>query len=787
MRSGRLALGFILACLTVMLVGDHVQAAPNQGPDPANFSESNVYGNDWAGWGRRVDYVVATSIYNYIPTTRVKIFLPTPTGQVTIHNKDICYGTFRNNGNNYDTPDDGNRLGSSGPAVSYDIPGSGGVIHWGWWDGSATCDNNSVTLSLSGASRDPNTNMYLYVLTATANPSAARYMNTFWLTGPAGSIISQDSSLSATSGFGMNQAYPMINGNNPSSTQFPPAPYRNYTNWSIRFAPDCTVTTPTVSRTIETYDDDNLTASPSDNWAVQPRRFSVQLQEYNRAGVFQGALTPTSIGFPDGGGGYNTGGNGIYEIYTSGSNKRIQLTYTFRRDMVYRWEIYNVYIDNTLQFRVPFDNVYYYRECALPKARLRAAMSATPTGIMQSDQTARFSPSLIVSNYSGLPVTVNCNIRRTSYPPTGGSVNLGNQPCTTPAGDPNIQINSGASPVALRENTYNSPGAVAGTRVCDLMTITNPSDPAYFASPSDNQAEACVVIGKTPYVHFMGGDVWAGGGILRQTGSCSNDLSKITTLSRDLGGANGYAGSTVEYAAFALGAISQFGSGSRALVTGAPAGPTALARALTFSNTSPTLGNFAASPRCINTHYWEMADVTQPCGAVVNVNAPPSTPCRRVGDLTINAGTLPPGSKQLYVVEGQVFITGNVNYPSNYSSINDLPSLVVIALNDIQVSSSVRTMDGIFFTNGTLFTCQGKPPLPAPACNQDLVINGAVIANRVDLYRTAGAEGSSAAQRKVPSEIFKLSPEVFLKNALNNNNSQTVITTSDTRELPPRF
>src|SRR5690349_6642321 len=155
------------------LAYDAAHAATNQGPNPDDFSQSTRYGNDWSGTVRRIDYVVATSAYNYIPTTRVKIFMPTSSGAIVVHNKNICYGTFRNGGDNFDLPDDADLKGSSGNAVSYSV--NGGAVQWGAWDAASTCDTKTITFNVSGAALDPNTNMYLYTLTATANASAAKY------------------------------------------------------------------------------------------------------------------------------------------------------------------------------------------------------------------------------------------------------------------------------------------------------------------------------------------------------------------------------------------------------------------------------------------------------------------------------------------------------------------------------------------------------------------------------------------------------------------------------------
>lgn len=339
-----------------------------------------------------------------------------------------------------------------------------------------------------------------------------------------------------------------------------------------------------------------------------------------------------------------------------------------------------------------------------------------------------------------------------------------------------------ASPVVVATQSITVSGQAPGSQICRSLTVT----PASASVGTRTSSLFCVTIVKTPYVHFMGGDVWAGGGFADSTGACTNGLARITTSSRTMAGGN-YAGSMVEYAAFSLGAVSNFGSASKALVTGAPAGPTALARALTFSNSQAVPGNFASPQHCIKDFAAEYASVTATCPSSINVSAPGTTPCRRSGGTTIGVGTLPAGSRQVYVIDGNVNITGSgINYPATYASAQDIPSLVVISSGDILVDASVRNLSGIFISRGTFFTCQEKPLLQNGVCNQEFNVNGAIIARRLDLYRTGGAEGSTVAARQAPAEMIKLSPEVFLNNALNDSSS-TVITTSQVRELPPRF
>lgn len=388
---------------------------------------------------------------------------------------------------------------------------------------------------------------------------------------------------------------------------------------------------------------------------------------------------------------------------------------------------------------------------------------------VQDGETVNFTFTIDNTGSNDSP-SVNCS--------TGGSQpsGLSGPPATS---CPRTFAWNAPLPIVVATQAITISGQPPGSQICRTLTVT----PALPNGTPRTSPNVCVTVVKTPYVHFMGGDVWAGGGFKQADGSCPVTSNRITTVSRSLG-ASGTAGSMVEYAAFAQGAITQFGSASKAMLSGAPVG--SLTRALSFANTSGTPGNFAAPVRCLDDFAAQYANVTEVCPAVVSVGSPPATPCKTPGNITIPAGTLPAGSRQVYIVSGDVNITGSVQYSSPYSGQNDIPSLVVLATGNIRVNGSVRQLDGIFVSRETFFTCQEKPPLPTATCNQDFKVNGAVIAKNIDLYRTAGAEGATAEARKAPAEIFTLSPELFLRNALNST-TKPVITTSESRELPPRF
>lgn len=781
-----------IAILLSTLPSEIVHAATNDSPDSNDFTNSTRYGDSYPlpTWGREVQYTVATSAYNTILQSVLNVYMPSSSGQITIYNPNICYGTFRAGGRNYDQIDDGT-ANSSGNAVSFTINGS---TQWGAWDGSGTCDSKNLVFNVSGAGLDPNTGMYKYTLVVSANPSTDKYMDTFRVIGPANAIVSQDSS-QPSSAFALNLAAPIPAGSNPSNTQSPPSPYVDYWNGVIKFAPDCSVNTPTVSRRIEIFDDDN-----HGNWDVQPRPFLAKLREYNRSGVFQGEITPT-VSLPDGGGTWSVDGSGYYDLYGGGNNKRIWLDYTLKRDMIYQWWVDSVYYDNTLQFKIPFDTIYYYKQCQIAESTLKAGMTASPA-TMGQDESTTFTPSITAANFR-VNQTVNCGINRTFYSPgtyPGGGSSLGAQPCTDTGGNANITV-SGNGVINLKTNAYSSPGtALPGSRICDTITITNPSASKYFVSAGDNTATFCVTIAKTPYVRFMGGDVFAGGDFSALDATCSNQ-AKITTTARQLSDSS-IAGSVTEYHAFALDKITAFGSAGKGLIASGSVGGSN--RALTFANSEPDatlLGYYGTAQHCITDYIPLYSSAPTLAAGTYNVGTRGVSGAWHVTGTLNLSGTMPAGDvaggQQVYYADGDVTISGDLKYPATYASPNAIPSLIIVTKGNIYIQSGVKQMDGIFeargdgATTGIVYTCwpRTEPAVVNNACDTNqLVVNGAATAARFDLFRTNGASGATPVNRKQPAELFQYAPEMFLNSALNNNGgSQMTVETSTVLDLPPRF
>lgn len=423
--------------------------------------------------------------------------------------------------------------------------------------------------------------------------------------------------------------------------------------------------------------------------------------------------------------------------------------------------------------------------CTTVVSRFNITPVAVPSSsTAQQGDTITFTYSIINAGPTRTQ-TLSCTVAGQNEP--SGYTPLPQQdvnrtPAVVPQPSPmncNQEFPTGNTTVAVESVPVGT--AAVGSHICRSLVI-NPKDQngGYRSS-----AEVCVTIAKSPYVQFMGNDVWAGGNFAAVNAACNNS-SKIQTVAHTLRDGS-VAGSAVEYGAFALGKITNFGSANKALVD--PAGPAG--KALTFSNLIDTnLGNYGAPQHCINDYvslYTKTAkdsaaaaiDVgTQASGTQLDVTGPHSF-----------SGTMAAGSKQIYLVEGDVTITGDLKYPANYSGPDQIPSLIIIATGNITVNRGVQQMDGLFVARGQFFTCDvavGSTLTVNPPCEKQLVINGAVKAGKLQLLRTFGADGADDTSRKRAAEIFNFSPEMYLNSALYGNNTN-VLQTVDEKDLPPRF
>jgi uncharacterized repeat protein (TIGR01451 family) len=535
-----------------------------------------------------------------------------------------------------------------------------------------------------------------------------------------------------------------------------------------------------------------------------------------------------------------------------------------------------------------------YTACATVTGSYTLTPSVVPsTTLAQQGDTVTFTYN--VNNSGTIDATsIGCSISGTQ--PAGTQVPPAtNCPRTFTAG-----TTSQATNVVESLTIGSQP---AGSKICRTLTV----NPGSSGGGSVSSTQACVLIGKKPYVHFMGSDVWAGGGILSGGTCTTNANAKITTSSQQFNNAatgsftgqyynnmtlsgspvltrtdpainflwnvgspgagvpadlfsarwtmtqnfpagtytfsgnsddgvrvyvdgnlvvnqwvnqsfapyggsatltagnhtvvveyfeNGGeanitfgissstvgAGSVSEYGAFALSDVTKFGSGGKPLFNSSDFAD--LGRRLVFANNTSTIGRFGAPQHCINDYSAQFDSL--PVGGALAITSTTSGAWHSASFPSLS-GTAPAGVTKVYYSDADVTITGDIKYPDTYNSISDIPSIVVIAKGNIYVNPGVTRMDGIYITRGTFFTCYPKPSPPSNStCATQLTINGSVIANTLDLYRTFGGDGATAAARQTPAEIFNFSTELFLRNVLNNTTGGSV-STSDSRELPPRF
>lgn len=766
--SAALVLTFAALSLALFMP-QRALADPQEGPDPDQFKESGTYGNSYPGVDRKVDYVVSRDGFTDITTSRLKIYLPNQTGSIRVYDHHLCLALGAGSGvRNYDSTYDT----SSGTVTSYRAYGVGGgsdQTQYGYWTNMSNCQNAYLTFNLSGADLDPNTGMYLYAFTATALANG-KFSNGFHLTVSAGGIISQDSTNAAQS-FGMMQTYPVPGGDNPQQSD-PPNPYKNYSSWFLRFAPDCGVTSQTANDYVEIYDDDNNL-----NLDIQPRRFSITMYERQRDGTFIRKLDPTSIQFPDGyGGSANADIANYYYVYTTANKKRIRIYYNFNRDLIYEFVIRNVYYDNTLQLKLPYDNVYYYQECQIPSAKLKAGMSANVTKASPGDNIT-FTPSISATNFRN-SMTVNCTVRRTIAPSGGSPADVGAQPCVTTGGSSNITI-SGNGTVTLRGNTYNIPTNMApGSTICDTITITNPTDDKYFNGAGDKTAQSCVKVIGRPYLQVLGNDVWAGGRFDFTNNQCGGaPTPRLSSISSWVAGGAGAMG---RYGVMALGAITGFGSGGQPGNTG-----------LDFANT-PSLGNLGAQTRCMPNYYSRIGTAGAAWPGIGGLTANMGKKTYFVnGNVTIGGGTIPEGTQVALVVNGTATITGDINYASAASGAN-MPSFWLVANGNVNVQENVTKISGLYVaegtsvSQGTFQTCvrSGQSvtynPMTTTGCSSTLTVNGAVIADRSFWQRTEG----TAVTGQPAAEIVDFNTGLYLTSPVQ---STINVETQDSKELPPIY
>lgn len=311
----------------------------------------------------------------------------------------------------------------------------------------------------------------------------------------------------------------------------------------------------------------------------------------------------------------------------------------------------------------------------------------------------------------------------------------------------------------------------------------------------------CVLIVKKPKVQVLGSDLLVGRTSVTNAGRVSKVDTSISSMSDGR-----YFGSWAEYAIIPTGGVSGMASGS-AYVSGATTNVLCSLSVLTFANglaggncSNGTVGKFKQDSIVPDiASVYPVTSGTAKLDTSADIRAADLrgvyTSDESKLELT-SAGEIEPGRwVVINAPNTTVTISSNIRYSNSLlTNMADIPQVVIIAKNII-IKDSVTAVDswliasGTGADNGIINTCGAgavgeKTALTRGRCANQLVVNGPVFSNHLQLRRTFGSDSVAAMQ--YGAEVFTLRGDAYLW-ATSQNREVSTIRTMTTKELPPRY
>ena len=307
-------------------------------------------------------------------------------------------------------------------------------------------------------------------------------------------------------------------------------------------------------------------------------------------------------------------------------------------------------------------------------------------------------------------------------------------------------------------------GFTYGDRVCRIVSVRHFDQDTEDSGNTSRRLSypACVVVAKRPFVTIQGNDLRVGSALTVS----SNLASKVQAATFVRGGAT--KGSWTEYGVFAPGNVTQMASGAAL----APAGGAGTAQSawskLTFAN-SGTYGNYANASGM---------GVLPDIGKYFTQTTSPLITKKIVGNVTLGSYE----ANTVYLATGMVTINSSINAPQGtVPNLGALSQMVIIAAGGINILDTVQNIDAwLIAPNATIDTCSNVPgSLTISQCDKQLTINGAVQAKTLKLRRTAGNDTT-------PAETVKLRSDAYIW-ARKQSEAAGVYQTKQITDLPPRY
>jgi hypothetical protein len=383
-----------------------------------------------------------------------------------------------------------------------------------------------------------------------------------------------------------------------------------------------------------------------------------------------------------------------------------------------------------------------------PSVKLKAADGTTDDD--EDPKNAEFSGNVVATSIYGGPITVNNVTVTCAYRLEKAGGADGTPASWVPKVQPGQNVSSTPSSANCGPTKALPPTVAIGDKICLRITVSpgtgrvDASGNRMNTAPeADTTKEECVRIVGKPYVTFLGSDIRSGQTCPTATVGAINTNSKLS------GGSS--FGSSTQFAAFALGAISGMGS------------------SLNFAQPN---GNFGSYPGC---RAGFAAKPGADPGATMAIGA--SGTFAHAGNLTITGGAVGNGQKTYIYVTGNVNITNPITFSSSgWSSRADIPSLYVYASGNITIAPTVSKLFGVYNAQGIIDTCSPADTSDSGAmwstCSNQLVVDGAFSARKINLKRTFGSlrNATNPATCTVPggkcaAEIFNFGPALFFGEA----------------------
>ncbi len=377
---------------------------------------------------------------------------------------------------------------------------------------------------------------------------------------------------------------------------------------------------------------------------------------------------------------------------------------------------------------------------------------------------------------------------------------------------------SGPSSYAIPNAGAGCPVSVPPLDIGDTVCVTYSISPTGSWSNVDGSVvktdggtltsgERCSgpVVNK-PYFKVFGSDISVGGGFYATVNgnkTCTSTISSIFGWNSGTNSVytNRYSGAGAQFLLSSTGSLKGAASNQNnpnaspwpAFTNGSPkSDPIGFSFANIGTNSAANnYGTSLGAANCIPDYYSSLPTSPTPSSLGNNSSLSGNSSIYTMpGGSTIKSSNIGPRDRVTVYVNGDLYIDGDINFVGSYSTINDIPSLIVIVKDgNIYIKKTVANLSGIFIAQSTIsnkgyiYDC-ALDFLPIAnnqlfdSCVTQLTVNGSFIANKVVLNRTGNANKDmiSSSLRRASStetntssnatEIFNYGPAFWINTAL---------------------